>query len=340
MNDKRKFAENAANGIMIWPRRISRWTGRVKLTDAARKAAREAGANPDCFNGYFALLGKFHSRLKEVLAAYAKVRTVYDRHTFHLSADTSDRNKVGDRGVIVAHYPAALAEVQEYADKAAMALEAFLADYERFVDIAKAEDLGDWKREAAAKYPTVEELRSKFRVELGTPRPLPTYSSERMARMNLPADYVIKIAEQGEAETLGQLEVAKAQVMGLAEKTMLRIEKQLSNGTRFHQSMIDDAKHHAKMLRGITEAYDNDPRLIALAEEIEDKIVAVGNVEKWKSSDTQKAVSLKAAQTVAAGLGTLAAIPTSVPPKPKAQRKTGKLVAGGIMGKAKAKSTA
>lgn len=336
MSDKRKFAERLANGIMTWPIKVGRWDGSVKLPEAARKAAKDAGANPDCFNGYLALLGKFHSRLKEVKAAYAKVRNLHRRLTIALTNGDEMSNE--DRGIINVMYPAALKQALEEVAKADAIRDKFLTEYDRLVQIAKAEDLGSWKKEAASKYPTASELRSKFYVRLGTPKPLADYSPERLAKMNVTVEIAEQIAEQGMQENAGIGEAALEHVIGLAEMTMNRLAK----AQRFTQSMIDDAKLHSTMLRELVQSYNHEPRLLKMAKMMEDKIVSVKQASRLAQDETLRAQAKETAAGVRDMLRKYRKQPTgqAAAPAPKPTVRKGKVKAGGIVGKKLSKAHA
>jgi len=79
------------------------------------------------------------------------------------------------------------------------------------------------------------------------------------------------------------------------------------------------------MLRDLVDGYDNDPRIIAMADRIDTEI-ASQSVDRWKDSDYARLTSLKAAETVSKGLGAMAQ-----PVTPDQVQSTNQSLAGGLL---------
>ena len=66
---------------------------------------------------------------------------------------------------------------------------------------------------------------------------------------------------------------------------MATVEKQLTDGKRLHQSLLDNAKRHASLLRG--RGADNDPRVLEVADLIDERIGSIPNIQWMKSNGTK-----------------------------------------------------
>lgn len=347
----KKFVENAAGAFVSLSVEIKRWDGVAKLKDAARKAASDAHADPDSFRGYVNLLGTYHSHLKAVKSLYMKCYTYMYEKTLPFER--------GEYLIPSVQMPRVLSDLNKLRDRADEEREKFITEYERFREIALAEDMGDWRDEVKDKYPTPEEIRSKFGVTVSPPRPV---SALDMSKVRLPVDVSAEVAaemertQQQSYDTLAAaFEHAKDAALESAEKAVNKVidqvgqkEKTNKDGStytpRVHPSVLTNAKHAAEMLRDMVQGYDNDPRLIKLADKIEKEVANVKASTDWKASEEKADNAVAAAKIVAKGLKDYrkarAAVSTPANKSAATGPKASKVRAGGIMGKKLAKGKA
>jgi len=335
-----QFIDNAVKALSLLDVSIGRWTGVAKLNRAASKAARDVGATNSAARLYVDLLGKHHAKLKVVTASYAAIRTYLYDSTLPYAADTGGQKR-GPRLLPVVRVPEVYGKLSELAADAEEKLETFLKEYDRLRGIAISEDMGSWKKELKAeqKYPSVAEVRAKFRCVISPPRPIPN-NAEGIQQMGLPLGMAAGFADQHYAEVDNQLSHAKDAAIRQAQDHMKLVEDQLSGTSttvnkagvtvpakRLHPSLITNSKRVAKMLRDMVEGYDNDPRLLSMADLIDDKVASVANVEVWKNSPVQRDAAVEAAGIVRGNLADYLAnkrAPASkvsvAKPKPKAKK--------------------
>jgi hypothetical protein len=132
-------------------------------------------------------------------------------------------------------------------------------------------------------------------------------------KLQLPAGLAADIAKRHEQTLAKQLEGAKDAAIKGAKDHMDTVEKQLTEGKRLHKSLLDNAKTHAAMLRGMVKGYDNDPRVLQLADLIDEQIGSITSIEHVKHSTIVRDRAVRAAKTVSKGLSDLAAAPKSSP---------------------------
>ena len=303
------FIETASNNFMLVQVTVRRWSGVQQLKSGSAKAAQQANANPDAARMYVNLLGSHHADLKQVSAKFAAIRTYLYEHTLPFSDAGEGQQRRGDRLVAVANVPEVLSKLGELKSEAYAALDAFLPEYDRLREFAIQHDLGDWRNEVS--YPTADEVRSMFAASLTPPQPIPMCD---MSALNLPAGLAADIAARHEAALSTQLEGAKDAAIDGARDHMANVEKQLTEGKRLHQSLIDNAKRHATLLRGMVQGYDNDPRVLQIADLIDEQIGSIGNIEKVKNSATLRATAIRAAQTAHKTLGAVSNAPSTAQP--------------------------
>jgi len=300
------FIETASNNFMLVQVTVRRWSGVQQLKQGSAKAAEQANANPEAFRGYVNLLGSHHADLKQVSAKFAAIRTYLYENTLPFSDAGEGQQRRGDRLVAVANVPEVLSKLGELKSEAYDALDAFLPEYDRLRDLALRFDMGEWKREVS--YPTCDEVRGMFAASLTPPQPIPVCD---MSGLNLPAGLAADIAARHEAALSTQLEGAKDAAIDGARDHMGNVEKQLTEGKRLHQSLIDNSKRHASLLRGMVQGYDNDPRVLQIADLIDEQIGSIGNIERVKNSATLRATAIRAAKTAHKTLGDVAKAPST-----------------------------
>jgi hypothetical protein len=332
----RKFVENAAGAFMIKKLKVKRWDGFGKLEKAAAKAAKAANANPEIFEGRVKLLGQHHADLMRVKALYMKAYTLLYKTTMPF-----ERGEYLIATVRVPELEGKIAEIEKAADEAR---DAFLEKYDSFIAIAKAQDMGDWESEVSSKYPDTETLRDRFGIEQLPPRPVPVVDMKKLGVLSV--EDAERIAADGDAVFIEQLEKVKAHVIAEATKQMKTIIDQLEKTKKVNSkgeeytvklfpTLITNARQVAANLRDLTTGYDNDSRLIALADEIDAKIGSIESTAKWKESTILRKQSLDAAKTVRKGLRDYSRNVTTsgAPANKSAGKPKGKVVGRGLMGK-------
>lgn len=308
---------------------LPRWDGIAKLKGGAEKAAIRASANPQAFSGYVKMLGGHHAELKLVKSKYSAVRTYFYNNTLPFSQADADSQKRGARLIPVCRVPEFLAALQKLIQAAEETLESFLVEYDRFVSIAQSDDLGEWKNEV--EYPSADEVRGKFGARISPPRAIPSCDMARFG--SLPAALAAEIAEANAKSINDQLMQAKQSVMNQAEDQMKRAARQLKSGGRMSSALIENSAHIARLLRDMTMGFDNDPRLIAMADLIDENISKIANVDVWKSGEGIRKKSYQAATTVSKGLRDLrqAADKQAVVNKSTVKQSSGNTAIGGLL---------
>ena len=303
------FIQTASNNFMLIQVTVRRWSGVQQLKRGSAVAAEQAKANPEAARMYVNLLGSHHAELKQVSAKFAAIRTYLYENTLPFSDAGEGQQRRGDRLVSVVEVPKVLTRLGELKSEAQAALDAFLPEYDRLRDFAIQNDMGDWRSEVC--YPTADEVRSMFAASVTPPQPIPMCD---MSKLNLPAGLAADIAARHEAAITKQLEGAKDAAIEGARDHMVNVEKQLTDGKRLHQSLLDNAKRHAALLRGMVQGYDNDPRVLQIADLIDEQIGSISNIEQVKNSVTLRERAVRAAKTAHKGLAAVAAAPSTAQP--------------------------
>ena len=101
--------------------------------------------------------------------------------------------------------------------------------------------------------------------------------------------------------------------------------KQLTDGKRLSETLVSLSALHSKMLRDLVEGYDNDPRILAMADRIDSEI-SNQSVDVWKNSAHARFKSMDAAKVISKGLGAMAVKVT-----PDQIQSTKQSLAGGLL---------
>jgi hypothetical protein len=315
----KKFVENACGAFMILPASVMRWDGIIKLKKGAAQAAQDAGAASGIFRGYVDMLGTAQSQLKTVKAGYMAIYT----YLYEVSLPF-------ERGrylVPVCRMPEVLAKLAQMKKAADLSRDDFLVEYDRLVAIAQSQDMGAWKSEVKQKYPTAEEVRGRFGVTISAPKRL---APSDMSDINLPAELAGQIADANAAELSGQLDKAKACAIAQAEDQVKTLADQLDGGKRLHDSLISNSRQVARMLRDMTQGYDNDPRVLTLADMI-DKAVKVNKTEIWRDNPKIRLDAQRTAEKAHKGLKAIRTAKPAVNKSPAKKTKAGDAVIGGVL---------
>lgn len=253
-------------------------------------------------------LGRMTVAIKEVNSKFAGIRTwIYD-NTLPFTDCADGQQKRGKRIVPVAKIPEVLQKLAELKADAFAALDDFMPSYREYYAAFNRADLG---KVSDVNLPDPDELYAKYAVRLDPPEPLPVVDIDKLA---LPVGLATDIANRHSERLAKQLDGAKSAAIQGARDHMATVETQLTDGKRLHASLLENAQRHASLLRGMVEGYDNDPRVLEVADIIENRIASIPSIEHVKDSPTLRDQALRAATTVKKSLDDVARSPAIVLP--------------------------
>ena len=253
-------------------------------------------------------LGRLTTDLKQVNSKFASIRTWLYDNTLPFTDCEEGQQKRGKRIVPVSRVPEVLAKLAEMKGEAFAALNAFLPDYRQYYSAHNRADLG---RVSDVDMPDPDVLAGKYRVTIGAPEPLPVFNVDSLA---LPAGLAADIAQRHHDRLTKQLDGAKQAAIEGAQKHMDVVEKQLTDGKRLHQSLLDNAKRHATLLRDMVEGYDNDPRILEVADLIDQRIGSIPDINWMKNNGIKRGQAIRAASTASKALAAVAKSPSTATP--------------------------
>ena len=196
----------------------------------------------------------------------------------------------GERIVMIPRIPEVLCAIQEKTAKVYAGRDEFLPRYEAYYKSTNGRaDMGD----SQIKLPTPDEVSASIYIKVGVPRPIQPCDLTGLA---LPAGLAAEIAERTNAKHAAAAEAAKDAMMRDLIKELDKIAKQLTTGKRIHQSVLDNARLASRKVREFTEGYDNDPRVLEVAEIIDQRISSIPNIEQVKNSATLREQAVRAAE--------------------------------------------
>lgn len=318
--DQNNLNSRACNAFMLLTVSVSFYSGTAKLIEAAQRAETEAGADDTGARMYINALGAHHGELKAVIGKYQKIRTYLYQSTLSFSQAEDGQQKRGKRLIPVTRVPEVLAQLQVLKSEAEDALNDLLPQWDHLCNIAQSRSgrFGD-----EVKYPSAYEVRDRFKARISVPECISPVDMDRFG--SLPTSLANDIAQASNDQLTNQLESAKAEAMKAAKDHMDVVIKQLTDGKRLSETLVSLSALHSKMLRDLVDGYDNDPRIIAMADRI-DAEIASQSVDRWKDSDYARLTSLKAAETVSKGLDAMAQ-----PVTPDQIDSTNQSLAGGLL---------
>ena len=318
--DQNNLNSRACNAFMLLTVSVAVYDGIAKLTEAAQRAEKEAGADDTGARMYINALGTHHGELKIVMGKFKKVRTYLYQVTLSFSQAEEGMQKRGKRIAPVVRIPEILSHLNILKTEAYAALDDLLPKWDNLCNIAQSRSgrFGD-----EVKYPSAYEVREKFKISISIPECISPVDMDRFG--SLPVSLANDIAKASNDQLTNQLESAKTEAMKAAKNHMDVVVKQLSEGKRLSETLVSLSALHSKMLRDLVDGYDNDPRIIAMADRIDSEI-ANQSVDVWKNSDHARLTSLKAAETVSKGLKAMAQ-----PVTPEQVQLTTQSLAGGLL---------
>ena len=253
-------------------------------------------------------LGRLTTDIKQVNSKFASVRTWLYENTLPFTDCEEGQQKRGKRIVPVSRVPEVLAKLAELKGDAFASLDGFMPDYRQYYGAHNRADLG---RVSDVDMPDPDVLAGKYRITIGAPEPLPVFNVDTLA---LPAGLAADIAQRHHDRLSKQLDGAKQAAIEGAQKHMDVCEKQLTSGKRLHQSLLDNAKRHARLLRDMVEGYDNDPRVLEVADLIDQRIGSIADIQWMKSNGTKRGQAIRAASTASKALAAIAKAPSTATP--------------------------
>lgn len=295
--------ERACNNLMTIGVTISGFGGFKSLISAVTKLQKSSriASERQRLAQIIAELTPFQKPFDEVKAAQSLLRTYLYNKTLSLSTAQEGQQKKGDRAVFTSEVPEVynhLKNLEASADDAALAL----GDHWE----AMRDDVIDVVRELEISVDDLltmsgHDVARKFVTTVGTPQTLHVNDVSGMA---LPASLIERIDQESQDQLTKMLEGAKAQAITDTLEHMDLLVTQLTSGSRLSPSLIEHAKTHSTKLRGMALSYDNDPRLIAMCDSIDESIVNQ-TTDNWKSDDTAREASLETAINVKKNLAEL-----------------------------------
>jgi hypothetical protein len=303
---EQELLDQVANTFMTMRVSVGTWRGVIMNRDAAERAAINDGVSADAnARLYIDALGSHTSHLKAVIQKFTRVRTyVYDVTTSTASG-ADGRQRRGDLMLPTATVPDVLAKLQKLKREATDALDAFLVHYDQYALRAKAE-VGPWLTKSL---PSADEVRRAFYIDVSAPKPLNVVNPEQLKRANIPADMAAKLSAQSVSEARAQLEAAKDNILEAATEHLDRVAKQLTDGKRLHDSLLEHAKVHAVFITDMAKAL-GDPRLEAIGTEFNTSVLNVRNMDQWRDPySPRRREAAKAAAKVSRDIKTLASQP-------------------------------
>ena len=290
-----KILENAPHNFMLISVSLS-VADPMKVSAIASSAARDAtkvqGSTP--VESRVGRFGSLTDDLKRANAKFHAIRTWIYANTLPFSDSVEGQDKRGKRLVPVFKVPDVLAALHEMRQAAFDSLDAFLPDYARYYAAKNRADLGIV---SDVDMPSPEALREKYRVSINPPEPLPVFNIEKLS---LPLGLAADIAEKHQAQLVAQLDGAKKYALDECAKHMAKLEKQMTDGVRLHQSLVDETMRHASLIRGMVENFDNDPRVLDVLDLLDEKVahLATHGIELIKHNQGKRDEVARAAGAV------------------------------------------
>lgn len=315
--------DRLANAMMTLPVAIGTWSGTLYNKNAALRAAKADGVEAaEAGRLYFDALGPYQSHLKDVTTKFTAVRTYYYAVTTATEKGANGRQARGAQMLPTATVPEVLAKLQALRSEAMDTLDAFALRYEELLVNARAK-LGRWAAEGDVRtnYPRTEaELRARFYIDIGTPKPLQIVSANQLQSASIPAALATQLAMQSAAEVQAKVEAVQKQVIEDAVEDLTQLAKcgrttvnksgvEVPEG-RISQSLLDRIKVHRDFIRGLREASGDVSRYDEPLAKLDKLVLDAGYAKSLKQSPHRKNRVATAAAEVAKMLPPMADVPT------------------------------
>ena len=278
------FLDNLSKSAMILPYSQGKIRTEVKTKRGADAVQTALSLGKDVPSGAtVGALGSMTSLAKELVnKPLGANRTYMYNHT--------GAYERGERIVMIPRIPEVLCAIQENTAKVMAGRDEFMPRYEAYYNSTNGRaDMGD----SQIKLPTPAQVSESIYIRVGVPRPIQPCDLTGLA---LPAGLAAEIAERTNAKHAAAAESAKDAMMRDLIKELDKVAKQLTTGKRVHQSVLDNARLANRKAREFTEGYDNDPRVLAIADLIDDRIASIPNIEQVKNSATLREQAVRAAE--------------------------------------------
>jgi hypothetical protein len=228
--------------------------------------------------------------LRKVQGAYKAAR--YAHHDLTLPWITNPRASVqgGPRLLPTALFEKYLTIMSELRNKAGVALDEFINDYDRLVQMAQA-NLGGMAQ--ATDYPTAQEVRGMFRLSFDF-EPIPSGASFR----GLDANTTAKLATLLQAKQQRASEAAQAAMWTQVRERVGHVLDRLSTpDTKFKSATVEDVRALLMLLPGWNVT--NDARVAEITEDIRLMIEGVSAEGLRKDHGLRRGVSVQAQDIIA-----------------------------------------
>ena len=287
-----EFMDKAAGAFMVLRVSVKRWEG-VKRSRKVAEAAAVAGnlSDANALNGSVNLLGAHHADLKLVKAANAKINTYLDEKS--LPSDIA-----GEYMFHVDQVPQVMADLQGLKAAAVAVLDEFLPQYQNFADAARAH-LKDYADSSA--YPSSEAVRARFEISISAPDFIPAADLSKFK--SLPVAQAAEWAAAAETKVARKIEGAREFILDSTRAFMDEAIKAIDKENfRTTDRKAAEVSHLAVQLRQLIADWDNDPRLLALADLIDEKIAPAIRDKSLKGNLSGQHSVRRAARTVVKGI--------------------------------------
>lgn len=313
------FLENLSKSAMILPYSQGKISTEVKTKRgaAAVQSALRLGDNVPS-GATVGALGAMTGLAKELVnRPLGANRTYMYGHTLSYER--------GSRLVMVTRVPDVLAALQENNRAVQAGLAEFMPQYEAYFNSTNGKaDMGD----SQIVLPTPDKVRASAYIRVGVPQPIQPCD---LAGLSLPAGLAADIAERTNAKHAAAAEAAKDAAMRELIKELDKVSQQLTNGKRIHQSILDNARLASRNLREFTEGYDNDPRVLAIAEVVDQRIASIPNIEQVKNSVTLREQAVRAAEAGSKALTDVVKSKSTATPVPAAPAASNVIVGDSLL---------
>jgi len=296
------FLENLSKSAMILPYSQGKIRTEVKTKLGAEAVQKALSLGRDVPSGAtVGALGAMTDLAKKLVnKPLSANRTYMYEHTLEYAR--------GSRLVMVPRVPEVLTKIQENLNAVKAGLDEFMPRYEVYYNSTNGRaDMGD----SQITLPTPDKVRASAYITVGVPQPIQPCD---LTGLSLPAGLAADIAERTNAKHAAAAEAAKDAAMRDLIKELDNVARQLTAGKRLHQSVLDNARNASRKVREFTEGYDNDPRVLEVAEIIDQRISSIPDIEQVKHNRTLREQAVRAAECGSKSLSQVVKAPSTATP--------------------------
>lgn len=312
------------NNFMSIQVSVSQWDGRVTDKELAKlvESAGIQSAKQSKVNTTFSVYGRAQSDFDEVRSAYTQVREYMYKET-HCFAESTEKQKKGDRLVGVLKASKLTSDLQGMAKDAEALLENFIANYDQHLQCSKiALGLDVFNRLSNQtdklgrhRIPTANELRTRFDLTVHTPQPLAIHTMDDVRTLmgstgSPDIGFAAQVAEASFAKIKGQIQSAQDEAFKEAKEALDAVNRQLSKAptqdkhgrempARLHDALLVNTKKAAEKLRELAPTMGSPSDLEAVLQEVESKVANVSSAAQWHNSNHRKDEANQASERLA-----------------------------------------